>query len=64
MSLRSGNPYSGFAGIISRSPEQVLQRLDRLIHKIHKLQEPHMQGGSAADVLVVWNIFPRHIFVV
>ena len=36
-----------------RSAEQVMHRLDRLIHKIYELQEPHMQGGSAADVLLV-----------
>ena len=36
-----------------RSAEQVMHRLDRLIHKIYELQEPHMQGGSATDVLLV-----------
>ena len=36
-----------------RSAEQVMQRLDRLIHKIYELQEPHIQGGGTADVLLV-----------
>ena len=36
-----------------RSAEQVMHRLDRLINKIYELQEPHIQGGSAADVLLV-----------
>lgn len=36
-----------------RSAEQVMHRLDRLIYKIYDLQEPHMQGGRAADVLLV-----------
>ena len=36
-----------------RSAEQVTHRLDRLIHRIYELQEPHIQGGSAADVLLV-----------
>ena len=30
-----------------------MHRLDRLIHKIYELQEPYLQGGSAADVLLV-----------
>ena len=38
-----------------RSAEQVMHRLDRLIHKIYELQEPHIQGGRAADVLLVWT---------
>ena len=36
-----------------RSAEQVKHRLDRLIRNIYELQEPHMQGGSAAEVLLV-----------
>lgn len=36
-----------------RSAEQVMHRLDRLINKIYELQEPHIQSGSAADVLLV-----------
>ena len=36
-----------------RSAEQVMHRLDRLIHKIYELQGPYIQGGSAADVLLV-----------
>ncbi len=36
-----------------RSAEQVMHRLDHLIHKIYELQEPHIQGGRAADVLLV-----------
>lgn len=30
-----------------------MHRLDRLINNIYELQEPHIQGGSAADVLLV-----------
>ena len=37
----------------SRSAEQVTHRLDRLIHKIYELQEAHLQGNSAADILLV-----------
>jgi len=33
--------------------EQVTERLERLIEKIYKIQEPHMDGGDAPDVLVV-----------
>lgn len=36
-----------------RSPNQVQERLDRLIGNIKRIQEPFMNGGSAPDVLVV-----------
>lgn len=36
-----------------RSPTQVQERLDRLISKIKKIQEPFMDGGTAPDILVV-----------
>ncbi|KAI0127845.1 phosphoglycerate mutase [Xylariales sp. AK1849] len=35
------------------SPDQVKERLDRLIGNIKKTQEPLMQGAAAPDVLVV-----------
>ncbi|KAK9774607.1 putative Sedoheptulose 1,7-bisphosphatase [Seiridium cardinale] len=34
-------------------PDQVKERLDRLIGNIKKIQEPFMHGGDAPDVLVV-----------
>ena len=36
-----------------RSAEQVMHRLDRLINKIKELQQPHIHGSNAADVLLV-----------
>ncbi|KGO47195.1 Histidine phosphatase superfamily, clade-1 [Penicillium expansum] len=33
--------------------EQVSERLDRLIQMIYDVQKPHMNGGVAADVLIV-----------
>jgi hypothetical protein len=38
---------------IDRSPQQVMERLDRLIAKIRDLQRPHMDGSKAVDVVVV-----------
>lgn len=35
-----------------RSPSQVQERLDRLIGKIKKIQEPFMNGGTAPDILI------------
>ncbi|KAJ5100418.1 Histidine phosphatase superfamily clade-1 [Penicillium angulare] len=35
------------------SAEQVRERLDRLIQSIYNIQKPHMNGGAAADVLIV-----------
>lgn len=35
-----------------RSPSQVQERLDRLIGKIKKIQEPFMNGGPAPDILI------------
>ena len=32
-----------------------MHRLDRLIQNIYELQEPYLQGGSAADVLLVFR---------
>ena len=37
----------------SRSPQHVQQRLDHLIEKIYTIQEPFMQTGGAADILLV-----------
>lgn len=42
---------------ILRSPEQVTQRLDRLIQEIRKLQEPYIKDGGAGDVLLVKDSF-------
>jgi broad specificity phosphatase PhoE len=36
-----------------RSPQQVTERLDRLIAKIRDIQRPHMNGEKPADVVVV-----------
>lgn len=36
-----------------RSPEQVTERLDSLIRKIHEIQGPCMHGERPADVLLV-----------
>lgn len=35
------------------SPQQVTERLDRLIKKIRDIQRPSMDGSKAADVVVV-----------
>ncbi len=37
----------------SRTPQQVSDRLDELITKIHKLQSPYMHGEKPADVMLV-----------
>jgi GTP1/Obg family GTP-binding protein len=39
--------------LLHRTPEQVKERLDRLIQDIVEIQKPHMHGAQAADVLVV-----------
>ena len=36
-----------------RNPDQVKERLDRLIGEIQKIQEPFVNGGTAPDVMVV-----------
>lgn len=38
---------------VSRSPEQVSQRMDELIKKIREIQRPCMNGQKPADVVVV-----------
>lgn len=42
---------------ICRNPDQVKERLDRLIGAIQKIQMPFINGGEAPDVLVVLS-FP------
>lgn len=37
----------------TRSPEQVVERLDSVIERIHKIQKPNMHGENACDVLLV-----------
>jgi hypothetical protein len=37
----------------ARSPEQVTERLDRLIAKIKEHQQPYMNGEKPADVVLV-----------
>ena len=39
--------------ILARNPEQVTERLDRLIAKIRDIQRPHMDGSKPVDVVVV-----------
>lgn len=39
-----------------RSPEQVTERLDRLILQIKEVQKPFMRGEEPADVLVVCKL--------
>ena len=46
-------PFTAALPTWHRSAEQVSHRLDRLIHKIYELQEPHLHGDRAADVLLV-----------
>lgn len=54
--------------LLYRSPDEVTQRVDRLIATIRELQRPVMQGGSgAADVVLVrtwalpsFSFTPRH----
>ena len=36
-----------------RNPDQVKERLDRLIGEIQRIQEPFVNGGTAPDVMVV-----------
>lgn len=36
-----------------RSPEQVAERLDRLVEQIKDTQRPFMRGEKPADVLIV-----------
>jgi hypothetical protein len=36
-----------------RTPQQVTERLDRLIKEIRDIQRPHMDGSKAVDVVVV-----------
>jgi hypothetical protein len=36
-----------------RTPQQVTERLDRLIKEIREVQRPHMDGSKAVDVVVV-----------
>ncbi|KAF2029523.1 phosphoglycerate mutase [Setomelanomma holmii] len=45
------------------SPQQVTERLDRLIAKIRALQRPHMDGSKAADVVVVAHGMSLRCFV-
>ena len=39
--------------IVCRTPQQVTERLDRLIKEIREIQKPHMDGSKAVDVVVV-----------
>lgn len=45
-----------------RNPAQVEERLDRLIQEIRKVQELHMQGDVAADVLIVEKFYRYLVF--
>jgi hypothetical protein len=38
---------------LSRTAQQVQERLDRLIGRIQEIQKPYLHGGSAPDVMVV-----------
>lgn len=46
-----------------RSPQQVTERLDRLIAKIRDIQRPHMKGEKPADVVVVAHGMSLRCFV-
>lgn len=49
------NPRCAYGTLLTqrlRSPSQVQERLDRLIGKIKKIQEPFMNGGTAPDILI------------
>lgn len=37
----------------SRSPEQLVERLDSIIERIREIQKPNMHGENACDVLLV-----------
>jgi hypothetical protein len=37
----------------ARSPEQITERLDRLVAKIKEHQQPYMNGEKPADVVLV-----------
>jgi broad specificity phosphatase PhoE len=47
----------------SRSPQQVIERLDKLIAKIRDIQRPHMNGEKPADVVVVAHGMSLRCFV-
>ncbi|KAM7214994.1 Histidine phosphatase superfamily [Rhypophila decipiens] len=45
------------------SPQQVAERLDRLVEQIKDLQRPFMRGEKAADVLIVAHGLILRVFV-
>jgi probable phosphoglycerate mutase len=46
-----------------RTPQQVTERLDRLIARIRDIQRPHMNGEKPADVVVVAHGMSLRCFV-